>query len=59
MLTIFTVLINYLSPLLHSYIYSPSSTSLGFDMVCFEIPEFGLIIPDGSFPMKGERNKIY
>lgn len=39
--------------MLSSYIYSLSSTSFGFDMACFQIPEFGLITSDGIFPGGG------
>lgn len=54
MLRIFTVLFSYLPSLLQVL-----PALICFDMVCFQIPEFGLIISDGSFPVKGERRKIY
>lgn len=56
MLAIFPINLSSLSLLLY-YIYTLSSTSLGFDMGCFQIPEFGWIISNGTFPMERKGKK--
>lgn len=57
MLRFFPINFNSLSLLLHYYIYTLGSTSLGFDMVCFQITEFGWIISNGIFPMERKGKK--